>query len=135
VAPWSASRGALVLSRASLFQLLIAEIVLEEVTRELKKRVLLQKTDTYLLKELDVLLQKMKTERVPHATDAEFLAAAPLIDHRNDIPVLAAAIKSKPDWLLTDNTRHFNQTVSASTGLTIVTPTQFLKRAGTIFPL
>jgi hypothetical protein len=49
--------------------------------------------------------------------------------------VLAAAIKAKPDWLLTDNIRHFNSAVAKSTGITIVTPAQFLKRAGTIFPL
>ncbi len=135
MAPWSASRGALVLSRASLFQVLIAEIVLEEVTRELSRRVLKDETDIYLLKELDVLLLKLKTERIPHATDAEFLRAAKLIDHRNDVPVLAAAIKGRPDWLLTDNIRHFNSSVANSTGITIVTPSQFLKRAGTIFPL
>jgi predicted nucleic acid-binding protein len=57
------------------------------------------------------------------------------MDHHNDVPVLAAAIKSKPDWLLTGNTRHFNASVAKSTGITIVTPDQFLKRAGTIFPL
>ncbi len=108
---------------------------MEEVTRELSRRVLKDEADTYLLKELDVLLLKLKTERIPHATDAEFLHAAGLIDHHNDVPVLAAAIKAKPDWLLTDNIRHFNASVAQSTGITIVTPTQFLKRAGTIFPL
>jgi predicted nucleic acid-binding protein len=135
VAPWSASRGALVLSRASLFKILIAEIVMEEVTRELSRRVIRDEADTYLLKELDVLLLKLKTERIPHATDSEFLHAAKLIDHHNDVPVLAAAIKARPDWLLTDNIRHFNAAVAKSTGMTIVTPDQFLKRAGTIFPL
>ncbi len=82
--------GALVLSRASLFHVLIAEIVLEEVTRELSRRVLKDETDVYLLKELDVL---------------------------------------------PDNIRHFNSSVANSKGITIVTPSQFLKRAGTIFPL
>jgi len=108
---------------------------MEEVTRELSRRVIRDEADTYLLKELDVLLLKLKTERIPHATDSEFLHAAKLIDHHNDVPVLAAAIKAKPDWLLTDNTRHFNAAVAKSTGMTIVTPDQFLKRAGTIFPL
>lgn len=118
-----------------MFRVLIAEIVLQEVGRELARRVVKDESDTYLLKELDVLLLKLKTERIPHATDAEFLHAAELIDHYNDAPVLAAAIKSKPDWLLTDNIRHFNASVSESTGLTIATPAQFLKRAGKIFPL
>jgi hypothetical protein len=108
---------------------------MEEVTRELSRRVLRDDSDTYLLKELDVLLLKLKTERIPHATDAEFLHAAKLIDHHNDVPVLAAAIKARPEWLLTDNVRHFNASVAAATGIAIVTPTQFLKRAGTIFPL
>lgn len=99
------------------------------------RRLLKEEANAYLLKELEVLLSKLKTERIPHATDKEFLHAAKLIDHDNDIPVLAAAIKAKPDWLLTDNIRHFNASVAKATGLTIVTPTQFLKRAGTIFPL
>lgn len=102
---------------------------------ELGRRVVTDESDAYLLKELDILLLKLKTERIPHATDAEFLHAASLIDHFNDAPVLAAAIRAKPDWLLTDNIRHFNASVAKSTGLTIVTPNQFLKRAGTIFPL
>jgi hypothetical protein len=123
------------LSRASLFRVLVAEIVMEEVTRELARRVVKDEADAYLLKELDVLLLKLKTERIPHATDTEFLHAAELIDHHNDVPVLAAAIKAKPHWLLTDNIRHFNASVARSTGITIVTTTQFLKRAGTIFPL
>lgn len=135
MAPWSASRGALILSRASLFRIVIAEIVLKEVGLELNRRGARHESDAYLLKELDIFLAKLKIERIPHATDAEFLQAAELIDHYNDAPVLAAAIRSKPDWVLTDNTRHFKETVADATGLNIVTPTQFLKRAGTIFPL
>lgn len=135
MAPWSASRGAVILSRASLFRIVIAEIVLEEAGLELNRRVARDESDAYLLEELDIFLAKLKIERIPHATGAEFLQAAELIGHDNDAPVLAAAIRSKPDWLLTENTRYFNETVADATGLNIVTPTKFLKHAGKIFPL
>jgi hypothetical protein len=125
----------LILSRASLFTVIIAEIVMEETTRALRKRIILDDADAYLLKELDVFLQKMKVERVPHATDREFLHASDMIKHDNDVPALAAAIRAKPDWLVTDNIRRFNADVTRRTGIAIATPTQFLHRAGKIFPL
>ncbi len=58
-----------------------------------------------------------------------------LIRHTNDIPVLAAAIRAKPNWFITDNIAHFNYDVAKATGLIIVTPKQFLYHAGRIFPL
>jgi hypothetical protein len=58
-----------------------------------------------------------------------------MIRHRNDIPVIAAAVKAKPDWLLTTNTSHFNATVEKKTGLQIATPTQLLARMGGLVEL
>jgi hypothetical protein len=41
--------------------------------------------------------------------------------------VLLSVIASKPDWLLTHNTRHFTQTVATRTSLRIATPADFFQ--------
>jgi predicted nucleic acid-binding protein len=48
-----------------------------------------------------------------------------LIRHLADLPVLLSAIAAKPDWLLTNNTKHFTPEVARRTGLRIATPHQF----------
>jgi hypothetical protein len=50
-----------------------------------------------------------------------------LIRHAADVPVLLSAMASKPDWLLTHNTKHFTQTVANRTGLRIATPAEFFR--------
>jgi len=57
----------------------------------------------------------------------EFRANRRLIRHEADVPILLSAIQSKPDWLLTNNTKHFNKTVSQRTGLRIATPAEFFR--------
>jgi len=50
-----------------------------------------------------------------------------LIRHEADVPVLVSAITAKPDWLLSNNTKHFNAAVAKRTGLRIATPNQFFR--------
>jgi len=50
-----------------------------------------------------------------------------LIRHAADVPVLLSAMASKPDWLLTHNTRHFTQSVAKRSGLRIATPAEFFR--------
>ena len=126
----------LILGRAALFQFIFAEIVIEETERY----IMLGLERDYegfspLYNDFTTLLKRLKIERVPHVTDEQYGHARALIRHRNDIPVLAAAIQAKPDWLITDNIAHFNYDVAKATGLIIVTPKQFLYHAGRIFPL
>ncbi len=45
-----------------------------------------------------------------------------LIKCESDVPVLLSAMASKPDWLLTHNTRHFTKAVAQRTALRIATP-------------
>ena len=79
------------------------------------------------------MLKRLDIERVPHSSPEEVQGARPLIGHINDAPILAAAIKAKPDWLLTDNATHFNQAVSRKTGLQIATPRELLVLCGKLF--
>lgn len=43
-----------------------------------------------------------------------------------DAPILAAAIKTRADCLITGNTRHFTEQVAKAARVTIFTPSQFL---------
>jgi predicted nucleic acid-binding protein len=133
-APWSDSRGVLILGRSSLFTFVLADIVLEESERALARKL----HEAFgapqrLREEFRFLIQRLNVERIPHVSDQEFLKSRSLIRHVNDVPVLAAAINARPDWLVTDNTAHFDEKVSRKTGLRIATPKEFLSSCGKLF--
>jgi hypothetical protein len=50
-----------------------------------------------------------------------------LIRHAADVPILLSAVASKPDWLLTHNTKHFTQAVAKRADLRIATPAEFFR--------
>lgn len=52
--------------------------------------------------------------------------ARPMITHRNDVPVLASALDAQPDWLISDNDKHFDQEVARRSGLRIGTAYKFV---------
>ena len=133
-APWSDSRGVLILGRSSLFKFVLAEIVAEETERALAKKLARDFGSARRLRdEFRFLLKRLDIERIQHASNDDVHRAQPLIRHFNDVPILAAAIKAKPDWLLTDNTSHFDTAVSKKTGLRIATPHEFLLVCGKLF--
>lgn len=133
-APWSASRGVLILGRSSLFTFVIADIVIEETERALvRKAAAAFGGRRRLSEEFRYLIKRLRAERVPHARDDAFLTAQKLIRHINDVPVLAAAIQAQPDWVLTENTAHFDERVSERTGLRIATAEDFLISCGKLF--
>ncbi len=134
VAPWSAARGIMILARAAVFAFVLADIVIEETERALARKLGGGYGGAATLRaDFRLLLRRLRAERVPHATRAEFEEARQWIGHFNDVPVLAAALKARPDWLLTDNTTHFDSRVAARTELRIVTPAEFLRQCGRIF--
>jgi hypothetical protein len=134
VAPWSGSRGVLILGRTALFKFALADIVVEETERALLARVGAGYGGAQRLRDdLALLLGRLDVERIPHASVAEVERVRTWIRHRADVPVLAAAVQARPDWFLTDNVGHFNAAVSARSGLTIATPGRFLQEAGKLF--
>ena len=134
VAPWSNSRAVLVLCRASMFTLVLCEWVIAEVECALSIKDSEVYPDERLLKsDLNLLFKKLRVERVPHCTFDEVREAQQWIRHKNDAPVLAAAVKAKPDWLISDNSAHFVAEVAKLTYLTIATPVEFLRESGRIF--
>jgi hypothetical protein len=69
----------------------------------------------------------MKPELVAKPDLEAVKASRHLIRHAADVPVLLSAIASRPDWLLTHNTKHFTAAVARRTGLKIATPAEFFR--------
>jgi len=130
-APWSAPRAILILARARLFRILLSPYVEAEVERALLKRLARDEEEgSRLIDDYALALRLLDPERLDRITREEFDTQRHLIRHLNDVPVLATALKARPDWLVTSNTEHFDAGVAARTGLRIVTPHEFLRLCG-----
>jgi len=127
LAPWSASRALLILSRRRVFKIILAEYVKGEVEDNLLE---LLAPDPRLANETinaySTLLRLLKPESVALPTRHEVDRHRHLIRHQADVPVLVSALKAAPDWFLTTNTRHFTKQVALRTQLKIVTPREFI---------
>ena len=63
----------------------------------------------------------------PYNDAPEVKAARHLIRRQADVPVLVSAIKSRPDWLISNNRKHFTSAVARRTGLRIGNPEDFFR--------
>ncbi|MEW6210689.1 MAG: PIN domain-containing protein [Acidobacteriota bacterium] len=127
--PWSASRAILILARAGLFRLVLSPYVEMEVERALLNRLARDEEEgSRLIDDYALAIRLLDPERTRRITSEEFQSHRSLIRHVNDVPVLVTAMLARPDWLVTSNTEHFTSEVGSRTGLTIVTPHEFLRR-------
>jgi predicted nucleic acid-binding protein len=125
---WSGSRAILILAARRIVRLVLAEDVLLEVERHLLKLLIEQpQRGSHLIDTYDKFIKLARPERIPLTTSEEVLAHRHLIRHLADVPVLVAALKSQPDWLVTKNTDHFSKAVAQRTGLRIIHPDHFIK--------
>lgn len=126
-APWSAARAILIPVRTRTFRLVLSPYVEAEVERALLHRLGRDSAKgARLIDDYALALTLLAPERTSGITREEFEAHRALIRHVHDVPVLATAIKARPDWLVTTNTAHFTPEVAARTSLRIVTPHEFL---------
>jgi hypothetical protein len=127
LAPWSASRAVLVLSRRRVFKIILAKYVQGEVEENFLE---LLASDARLGSEIinvyGTLLRLLDPEYVSLPSKLEVERHRHLIRHQADVPVLVSALKAAPDWFLTTNTRHFNKQVASRTQLRISTPQDFV---------
>ena len=126
VSPWGFDKAALSLCAAQLCKLVLAEVVRDEVEENLllhAERLSALNADE-LIEHYHRLVKLTGPEIVPYPAQA--LVRRHIIRHA-DVPVLLSAMVSKPDWLLTHNTKHFTQTVANRTGLRIATPAEFFR--------
>lgn len=129
ISPWGLDKATLSLCSASICKLVLSEVVRQEVEHNLLLRAqdLPPSRAKLLVEGYRGLIERCKPELVPLPSQAEVCANRHLIRHESDVPVLLSAMKSKPDWLLTHNTKHFTKTVAQRTGLRIATPADFFR--------
>jgi predicted nucleic acid-binding protein len=127
VSRWGLDKAVLALCAARICRLVLAEAVRDEVEENLllHASTLERAVANQLLKDYDRLLRLTRPLIVPYPPESEVVAARSLIRHAADVPVLVSAMQSKPDWLLTHNTKHFSSAVARRSGLRVATPADF----------
>jgi predicted nucleic acid-binding protein len=127
VSNWGLDKAVLSLCAARICRLILAHPVREEVEENLLIRLGgIESGDAdRVLSDYTHLMTLMKPEIVRYPNQADVKAARHLIRHAADVPVLLSAIASRPDWLLTHNTKRFTPAVARRTGLRIATPVEF----------
>ena len=129
VAPWGLDKATLSLCAANVCRMVLAEAVRDEVEDNLilhAERLGAKKAER-LIEDYRRLIRLTNPEIIPYPAKDLVLANRHLIRHAADVPVLLSAMASKPDWLLTHNTKHFTKAVARRTALRIATPAEFFR--------
>src|SRR6266496_5510843 len=135
VSDWGLDKATLSLCAARVCRLVLAEVVREEVEENLllhAQRLAALDADQ-LIEDYRRLVKLTRPEVVPYPDRDLVRSSRHLIRHEADVPVLLSAIASKPDWLLTHNTRHFTKAVAQRTSLRIATPAEFFRALSALF--
>jgi predicted nucleic acid-binding protein len=129
VSPWGLDKAALSLCAARLCRLVLAEVVQDEVEENLLLHA--ERLPSLEAEKLIVhyrrLIKLTKPDMFPYPDESLVRSSRHLIRHEADVPVLISAISSRPDWLLTHNTKHFTQAVAKRAGVRIATPAEFFR--------
>ncbi len=135
VAPWGLDKATLSLCAARVCKLVLAEVVRDEVEENLLLHAeRLPSLDAeQLIEDYRHLIKLTNPELMPYPHRDLVRSSRHLIRHETDVPVLLSAMASKPDWLLTHNTRHFTKAVAARTSLRIATPAEFFRALSALF--
>jgi hypothetical protein len=113
----------------------LAEAVRDEVEENLllhAERLPMLDADQ-LIEDYRRLIRLTNPELVPYPTKDLVLASRHMIRHAADVPLLLSAMASRPDWLLTQNTKHFTKTVAERAALRIATPAEFFRALSALF--
>lgn len=135
VSAWGLEKAVLSLCAARVCKLVLAEVVRDEVEENLllhAERLPAIETDK-LIESYQRLLKLTGPDVIPYPSEGLVRSTRNLIRHAADVPVLLAAMASKPDWLLTQNTKHFTPAVGERTGLRIATPAEFFRTLSSLF--
>jgi hypothetical protein len=116
-------------------KLVLAEVVRDEVEENLLLHAeRLPSLDAeQMTEDYRHLIRLTSPELVPYPDKNLVRLSRHLIRHEADVPVLLSAMASKPDWLLTHNTRQLTEAVAHRTALRIATPAEFFRALSTLF--
>ncbi len=135
VSPWGLDKATLSLCAAKVCKLVLAEVVRDEVEENLLLHAerLPSLAADQLVEDYRRLIMLTNPEMVPYPGNDLVRSSRHLIRHATDVPVLLSAMASRPDWLLTHNTKHFTKTVAQRTSLRIATPAEFFWELSALF--
>lgn len=113
-------------------QAVLSEYVINEVENALlrlaSEGAMTQKELERMIDDYILCIDLMAPEIIRVEINEPEMQRARFIRHLHDVPVLAAALKAKPDWLLSLNRKHFSDDIAQSVGIRIATPTGFLMK-------
>lgn len=134
VSPWGLDKATLSLCAAKVCSLVLAVAVREEVEENLLLHAeRLPSVDAdQLIEDYRRLIKLASPEFIPYPDKDLVRSSRHLIRHAADVPVLLSAMASKPDWLLTHNTKHFTKAVAQRASLRIATPAEFFRALSTL---
>jgi predicted nucleic acid-binding protein len=135
VSSWGLDKAALSLCAAKVCRLVLAEVVRDEVEDNLlfhARRLPSQEADR-LVESYRRLIRLTNPELVSYPDKDLVNSSRHLIRHAADVPVLLSAMASKPDWLLTHNTKHFSKVFAQRASLRIATPAEFFRELSALF--
>lgn len=135
VSPWGLDKATLSLCAAKVCRLVLAEAVRDEVEENLllhAERLPSLDADQ-LIESYRRLIRLTDPEIVPYPDAALVRSSRHLIRHAADVPVLLSAMASRPDWVLTHNTKHFTRVVAQRTSLRIATLAEFFRQLSAMF--
>jgi predicted nucleic acid-binding protein len=134
VSAWGLDKAILSLCAAKVCTLVLAEVVHDEVEQAFLMQPELSSARSAQLMQAYRGLMRSKPELVPYPDAGLVRANRSLIRHAADVPVLLSAMASRPDWLLTQNTKHFTKAVAQRTSLRVGTPGDFFRTLSALFP-
>jgi predicted nucleic acid-binding protein len=135
ISPWGLDKATLSLCAAKVCRLVLAKVVRDEVEENLllhAQRLPSLDADQ-LIEDYRRLIKLTSPEIVPYPDTDLVRSSRHLIRHASDGPVLLSAVLSKPDWLLTHNSKHFTKAVAQRTSLRIATPAEFFRALSALF--
>jgi predicted nucleic acid-binding protein len=134
VSAWGLDKATLSLCAAKVCRLVLAEAVRDEVEENLLLQAERVPLDVdRLMEDYRRLIKLTNPELIPYPEKHLVSLNRHLIRHEADVPVLLSAMASKPDWLLTHNTKHFTKAVAQRTLLRIATPAEFFRTLSALF--
>lgn len=104
---------------AGLLALVVSRQVLSETSDVMRRK------RPGLLVDLESFLRDTPPDLAPEPTPEDVRAVAHCINW-TDAPILAAALKSGADCVISGNTRHFTQAAAECAGIPILTPAAYL---------
>jgi predicted nucleic acid-binding protein len=119
---WGASRSILMLAEIGLLQIVVCQQVLDETRRNLMEKA------PEAMPYFERITSALKLEIVDYPSEEDVARCKETIRHVSDAPILAAAMNTAPDRLVTLNTQHFidDPGVARKSRLVIQTPGQFM---------